>query len=365
MSAQNLDFNVNLLMHAEGEHQFAKENNASLPSENSALMTLYSELTVVHLVGERFYISAGAKVNNVIAENPYDTTQYLLGKLTADELSRVIISEASMNYDDDFLALTVGRSSVDFDWLKGSIDGAIAMIGDDATCSLRLFWMNRFEQLQYNYYAKLLSINDNDGIYGVIGTMKDAHSEITVYDYYMHNLRNIFGGHINTINDNMAYNIGYTSVTSSSQALYDYDESFVNFSAEMLFGNHFIELGGSLTGENGLLSMIQLGSFIFGQFYLGNQVERSNALNGFVRYIYAKDSWRFEALAGVTQYDDHYGSTQTNLKAQELDLYLSYKINKAFSLDVGVMGMHVEERDPIPNNQVLMMSNLVYVYETY
>ncbi len=353
------------MMHAESEAMFAKENNSTYPSENNHFISLYTKLALTYDMSDNIFIAAAAKANGVILEGTYETPHYLRSKLTSDDINRAIISEASINYDDTFFAFNIGRNAIDYDWLNGSMDGLIAMAGDENAYSLRLFWMNNFTQLHYNYYAEFSDINENKGMYGTIVTAKQSNMEVTLYDYYMQDLRNILGGHINYIDNNIALNAGHTEARALSQALYDLDESFTNFSVETLVNKHFFELGGSFTGKHGLLAMVQMGSFIFGQFYLSNQVDRESATNGFVRYIYANKQWRVELLGGITRYDNTMGSIQNNLLSQEIDIYVSHKFSKNLSIALGMMGMNVQERDPAEVDQALIMTNMVYAYENF
>ncbi len=362
---QTLDVNFLGMIHAESETMFAKENNNTYPSENNHFISLYTKLALTYDISDNIFVAAAAKANGVILEGTYETPHYLRSKLTSDDISRAIISEASINYDDNFFALNIGRNSINYDWLRGSMDGIIGMVGNEEIYALRLFWMNNFTQLHYNYYAEFPDINENKGMYGAIATAKAGNLEITLYDYYMQELRNILGMHINYIDNYRAFNIGHTETKALSHALYDSDESFLNFSIEILRNNHFVEFGGSFTGENGLLAMVQMGSFMFGQFYLSNQVDREYATNGFIRYIYANKQWRFELLGGITSYDNTMGSIQSNLLSQEIDIYVSYKFNKNLSIDFGMMGMNVQERDPVEVDQALIMTNAVYTYENF
>ena len=353
------------IVHGEFEQMFGKENDDAVPTEQNSFGALFAHLLLNYAFEENFFISIGGKANGIFTEDNYQTPMYLRTKMTSDDINRAMVSEASLNYDNGFFALNVGRQSVDYDWLLGSIDGVLAMLGDDESLSLRLFWFENYRHLQYNYYMQIKDINAGKGMYGTITKANSRYLEWTLYDYYVQDLRNILGSNINIAYNNLGINLGYTSAKALSKALYNYDESFLNGSVEMLYQQHYMELGFSKTGKNGLLAMIQMGSFMFGQFYLSNQVDRENALNGFVKYIYADQQWRFEAIGGMTRYDNSFVRLESGMSAYEADVYLTYRFTPAFSMDVGAMYMNVDVRDPLQTDQALVMLNLVFTYENY
>jgi hypothetical protein len=359
----NLSFTS--IIHNEYEASLGKDNNDTFPSESNSYATWYNILLLNYDIDDDFYLSFGAKANLVLGEDNYHAPFYLRAKLTSKQLNQAIISEASLNYDNSLISLSIGRNDIDYDWLLGSMDGAIASIGDDESISLRLFWFKNFTQLQYNYYFELKNINDSNGMYGAIVKSKVKDFDITAYDYYMQDLRNIAGLHVNYTTNRYAINFSYSEGKALSLAVYDYDESLAQISLETLWGEHFVEFGASLTGENGLLAMIQLGSFMTGQFYLSNQVDRENARNAYIRYLYAKHNWRFELLGGYTSYDNTFLAIADNLSSQELDCYIGYRLNSSWSLNAGAMAMNVDSADPISVNQYLLTLNIGYQYELF
>jgi len=361
-----LDIDSTIIMHNETEQMQGNSTaDEPLPKERNSYSSLYAQLRVDYDVTEDIFLSVGGKANGVLLENTYTTPQYVRGKMTSDTLNRALLSEASINYDNGTLALVAGRQSVDYDWLLGSIDGILAMAGSDEDMSLRLFWFQDYTVLQYNYYVRIKNINENNGMYGAIAKVNYTPFDLSFFSYYVEDLRHIFGGHLNLIYDYFGINISYSEARALSLASYDYDESFFNTSLEFLYRRHYIEVGFSQTGKNGLLAMIQMGSFMFGQFYLTNQVDRENATNGFIKYIYANRQWRVECIGGITRYDNNFVHVEEGLRSYELDLYLKYKINAALSADMGVMFMDVDEKDPLQVDQNLVMLNLVYSYEKY
>lgn len=360
-----VDIDATVIVHSESEQMKGKKSDDALPQERNSYSSLYAQLLVDYDMTEDVFLSVGAKANGVIAEDTYMTPQYQRSKMNAHTLNTIMLSEASVNYDDGVLALVAGRQSVDYDWLLGSIDGILAMAGSDESLSLRLFWFQDYNILQYNYYTSIKNINDNKGMYGAIAKINDAPVDISLFSYYVQDLRHIFGGHFNLIYDNFSINISYSEAQALHLASYDYDESFFNTSVEFLYRQHYIEAGWSRTGKNGLLAMIQMGSLMFGQFYLNNQIDRENARNGFVKYIYANRQWRFECIGGMTRYDNSFVRVEKGLHSYEVDLYLKYQMTAALSADLGVMSMRVDAKDPLLVDQNLMMLNLVYVYENY
>ncbi len=362
-SPYNLSFTS--IVHSEYEQSLAKENNSSFPNDSNGFASWYNILHLNYDINDNFYLSFGAKSNLIISEKPYTAPFYLRAKLSSDELNQAIISETSLNFDSEYFALSLGRNEVDYDWLLGSMDGVIASVGKSDALSLKLFWFQNFTQLQYNYYFKLENINDKSGIYGAIAETKFSDVEITIFDYFMQDLRNLSGLHVNYTKDIFALNLSYSSSQALSLAIYDYDESLLQLSGELLINQHYLELGASLTGENGLLAMIQLGSFMSGQFYLSNQVDRENAKNVYLKYLYGLSSWQVELIAGATNYDNSFLSLADNLYSYEVDGYLSYSYSRAWSLSLGIMGMNVDKNDPIGTSQYLGILNIGYHYELF
>jgi len=360
-----VDFQFTGIVHSEVEKMMGRDKENSLSYDTNEFTSLYSQLLINYDFSENIFVSLGAKANGVLSENNYKTESYLRSKLTSNEINKVMVSEASLNYDDGFFALNVGRQNIDYDWLLGSIDGALAMVGNDDDYSLRLFWFDSYQHLQYNYFSKIKNINSNKGMYGAIAKVDLGDIELSYFDYYVQDLRNIAGTHLNYINSNFGLNVSYTSAKALSLALYNYDESFLNASFEFLIEEHFFELGISKTGKNGLLAMIQMGNFMFGQFYLSNQVDRENAQDIFLKYIYANEKWRFELISGATKYDNSFIEIQNSMKSYEVDSYLKYNYSENVSFDVGIMYMNVDERDPLQVDQSLVMFNMVVDYESY
>ncbi len=350
------------IVHAETEHSFGKENNASYPQEDNSFATFFNMLRLDYDATDNIFFTFSGKANVVLGEDTYDAPLYLRAKQTSEQLDTAIVSEASATYDDGTVALSAGRIDIDFDWLLGSMDGALLTLGRDETLSMRLFWFKNFTQLQYNYAFDVRDMNDGKGMYGAI--VKGAHGgfDATIYDYHLEGLRNIAGANAGYTTARWGVHLAYTYAAALSEAAYDYDESFAEASFEWLAGRHLFEVGGSLTGENGLLAMVQLGSFMFGQFYLSNQVDRENAQNVYARYVYGRQRWNVELLAGATRYDNRFERIENALRSTEVDGYVGYAPNRSWMLQAGAMWMDVDERDPIGVDQTLLTINVVYHY---
>jgi len=360
----NYDLSYLGVIHSEYEQINLKEDENS-DKEISSLSSCFNQLNIHYRISDDFYISLGTKVNLVIDEVLYENPKYAITKQTKDELNKIDMSELTLNYDNDFFSFNLGRIDINYDWLSGSIDGALVSIGDDETSSLRFFWFNTFTQQGYNNYFKVDNINDNNGLYGSIFKTKQNDFELTLYDYYMQDLRNTYGIHINYMKNSFGFDFIYTDVKALSLALYDYDETLVQFSLEYIYGFNYIELGGSYTGKNGLLAMTQLGSNIIGEFYMTNQIDRENAKNIYMKYIYLSSNWYLKLLAGVSRYDNSFTSIQTDLESFELDAYYRYYFSKQFFVDIGIMGIDVDERDPIDFSKLSTTLTLGYKYELF
>ncbi len=365
LALSSVDMDIDAIVHSEEEFMLGKSSDENLSFDSNGFSSLYGSLALNYNINEDIFVSFGAKGNIVLGENRYETPAYLRTKITADEINQAIISEASINYESEYISLNLGRQYVEYDWLMGSIDGALAMIGSDEDISLRLFWFENYRHLQYNYYVEVEDINAQKGMYGAIAKTNVLNFDVELFDYFVEDLRNILGANVSYYFDKVALNASYTSAKALPLALYNYDEEFFNSSLELLLGNNFIELGYSKTGKNGLLAMIQMGNFMFGQFYLSNQVDRENAQNVFGKYIVASEKWRFEMIAGATEYDNSFIEIQNTMHSYEVDSYLTYEYSKYLSFDSGVMYMNVDERDPLQVDQALVMFNVVVNYENY
>lgn len=353
------------ILHNEMEQIMPKNKTDYKSKDSNSFTSLYSELVLNYDYSENIFLSLGTKVNKVIGEDNYSTPLYLQTKQTSDEINKAILSEVSLNYDNNFWALSLGRQDVNYDWLLGSVDGALLMMGHDKDYSLRLFWFENYRYLQYNYYTEVKDINSQRGMYGAIAKVNFKDVEFSYFDYFILDIRNIMGGHFSYMHKNYGLHLSYSSAKALSLAAYDYDEEFLNSSIEFLIRKHYFELGLSKTGKNGLLAMIQMGNFMFGEFYLSNQVDRENAKNVFLKYIYADKKWRFEFIGGTTNYDNSFFEIQNNMKAYEIDTYIKYTYSKNVSFDLGLMYMNVNERDPLQVDQSLVMFNMVVSYENY
>ncbi|MEA2099164.1 MAG: hypothetical protein U9P72_03445 [Campylobacterota bacterium] len=360
----NYDITYTTLLYSESEQIEGKENN-DFEKERSDLSSWFNQLNVNYWASDNFYISLGSKANVVLNETPYKTPTYTLSKQNKKQLNKIDISEATMNYDNNFISFNLGRIDVNFDWLSGSIDGVLVSVGDDKKSSLRIFWFDTFTQQGYNNYFKVEDINDENGLYGTIFKTKKSAFELTLYDYYMQDLRNTAGVHLNYTKDYFGFDFIYTDVKALSLAIYDYDESLAQFSLEYIYGHNYIELGGSYTGENGLLAMTQMGTHIVGEFYMTNQINRQKAKNIYMKYIYLSSNWYLKLLAGASKYNNSFISLETNLKSFEIDAYYRYYFNKLFFINVGIMGMDVDERDPISFSKFSTTLTLGYKYELF
>jgi len=333
--------------------------------ETSNLSSWFHKLNANYSATDDIYLSLGAKGNIVLSETPYDKLSNNLTNKRKKKLSKIDMSDASINYDNNLVSVHLGRIDLNYDWLCGSIDGALLSIGDDKTTSLRLLWFDTFTQQNYNSYFKIDNINASNGLYGTIFKTKKSNFEVTLYDYFMQDLRNTLGAHLNYGTKVFGINLIYTDTRALSLATYTYDESLAQVSLEYIYKHNYIEMGGSYTGKNGLLAMTQMGSNIIGEFYLTNQINREDAKNIYMKYIYLSNNWYFKFLAGVTKYDNSFISLEKNLQSFEIDAYYRYDFNKKWFVNLGVMSMEVQKQDPISFSKLSTIVILGYKYELF
>ena len=350
------------IFHSENNHLYEKIDNTVLPCDTSNYSALYQDVNLAYELDKNFFILTGAKTNYILYEDYFTLEPYASSQLTEDELNTAIVSEASLNYDDGLFSLSLGKNSIGYDWLSGSMDGAIAMIYND-TSSLQFFWMNSYEQLYYNYYSHLDLLQDSKGLFGAIFHIQRENYDFNFYNYNFQNKHNIFGVNSTYIYENIGVKVAYTYLDNKDNELYSYNESLLDLSLHYLYKKHYFQLGASFTGENGLYSMLGMGSYIFGQFYLSNQVDRNNAQNSFFRYSYTDNSWIFNSIIGTSIYNDTL-LVDEKLSSKELDLSTTYQINNSFSFNLGFIHMDADTKDPISANQTMIFTNLVFNYET-
>lgn len=360
-----LELKFNGIVHSEKEWMNPEKKSGSVVEDTNSFTSFYGELSLRYDFHENFNIMLGGKTNQVVSEEKYQSTTYLSTKMGSEKIDTTLLNEASLNYDNGLLALNLGRQEVSFDWLRGSIDGALGMVGNDNSHSLRVFWLNNYYQLQYNYESEIENINNNEGMYGVISKNSISNFELNGYLYRIDELRDIYGGSFTQLFDSFGYSINHTEAKPLSLALYDYHETFTSISADLMVKRNLFQLGYSQTGKNGLLAMLQMGNEMYGQFYLGNQVDRENAENFYLKYISVFNNIRVETVLGTTNYDNNFFRREKDLSSYEMDVYLTYQLSKNFSMDFGAMHMSVDEKDPLQVTQSAMMMNMVVEYEIF
>lgn len=333
-----------------------------IPEEDARILSFYNKLEGTYDLDERLFLSLGGKANLVPDRQAFGSEDYNKGLPGREDLERAMVHQAAVTWDDGFFALCAGRQQVRYDWLEGSVDGVTALAGDDRTTSLRLFWFNRYEELLPVFHMAQGNINDGYGLYGAIFRTKTAGAEATLFDYHLPDLRNYAGGRFHLTRAKLGLNLNYARADALSLALYEEDETYAGASVEGLWGDHYLEAGFSQTGEKGMIALIQMGSYMFGQFYLTGQVDRENAFNRFIRYIRIKGPWRFQAVTGATTYDNTFFRLEKGLTATETDLTLAWKPGGPWSFDAGYMRMDADNRDPIQANQQLLRFSGSYAY---
>ncbi|QSZ40575.1 hypothetical protein GJV85_00060 [Sulfurimonas aquatica] len=360
--AQDYTVWLNTIAHAEAETILPKNNSTDSQTNSS----LYSHLSIAYDFNENFYTLLGAKANYIFYEDNYDSTSNLTLRQTSKELNRAMISEASLNYQNKNFTITLGKNDINYDWISGSMDGAIFMY-TYGIYSLQTFWAYNYEQLYYNYYAQTKLQTDSsslEGMFGSIFSIEDRNLQLHLYSYCIENSFTMSGANLAYIYKNFGFNLGYTSLVGDDSSSYAYHESFLDASIEYLYKNHYMALGASLTGENGLYTMLSMGSYIFGNFYLGNQVDRSSAKNSFFKYRYNASKFYLETVVGSSIYNDIFQTDANKLFSREIDLYGGYELNREFSISGGVVYMDVDDRDLLSEDRTMLLLNLVYNYET-
>lgn len=336
--------------------QSKSENNLSLQDDNTYLYNSFTQMQLAYDFNDDFYTLIGGKLNYQLYEKLYDNALNAANRESKEELNRADLSEASLNYDNDFIAFNVGRSLIDYNLLEGSMDGIIAMIGKEKNQSLRLFYIQNFQQFYYYYFLEDKNINDSKGLYGAIATLQRKEFKLEIFNYYMPSLKNLASGSFSYNHNNFAFHFTHNHLSTLSELIND--EEFTLTTFEYLLHKNYFEIGASLTGANPLDSMYEFGYNNFTNFYFGNYTYKEDAKNIFAKYIYADNNYQFESLLGATNYAKKYNS-------YEIDLYLSYTFTKSFSCELGAIYSNAADLDLAETDKIAIITTMVYKYESF
>ena len=156
--AMILEFSSSI--NSEYEASLKKESNPNFVNDNSYFHNSFSELAIDYELSDTFYALLNAKASYQLYEKKYTDPNYSRTIQYAKELNRAEISQASFNYDDGLFVLNAGRNDIDYEYLSGSMDGVIAMIGSDESYSLRLLYLYNLQKFYYNYFKDMKAINN-------------------------------------------------------------------------------------------------------------------------------------------------------------------------------------------------------------
>jgi hypothetical protein len=281
----------------------------------------------------------------------------------SDEINRVTLSQASVDYYSDSFALSVGRNRLDLDWLSGSFDSAI-FYGVNDWIEARAFWFINYYDFQYNYYTKYEDINDNKGIGGLYLQSGEKQKQFEWALYYYHVFDQGYLAGVKFYKELLTFGINgsYSYLGQIDESRLPKESIWRIWSDIIVDDDNTLEFGYSQTGENGLLGMLRFGAHDFSQFYLNNAIDRKDAANLYLQYNYEADRFSFECVGGITSYHDKslIGSKLITQKMHsfEVDLNIGYALSKHTSVALGYMLLDLDEKDNLNFDQDLITLSL-------
>jgi len=357
-------------LHYENETTFGQNIiipnviNKTLDNEQQKLATFYNILGYQYLSpNDTFAINLEGRANLQLSKSEYETPVYI-NKYNLDSINQAIVSVASLDLYTQYFTLSLGRNSINIDWLNGSLD-SILLYHENSYLIARAFWFYNYYDFQVNYFAKNEDINDKKGIYGLFLQSGDSFEGFDLHLYY-YLVQSIFAltgtqfAYFPTVELSL-----HTSYSLAKDLRIDksFDETYTRFWGEYLINEYnSIELGMSLTGEHQLFAMTQFGSHPFSEFYLGNEIVRPKAENYYISYEYLGDTFYLQGIYGRT---DYYGETYNKnrvikewMQSQEIDITTGFFINDYLSFDISYMYKDADEDDYESFDQQLFMANL-------
>ena len=281
----------------------------STTSTQEQFLSSYNSATIYYDLSQSFTSISALKSTNSISSNEDNI------------INKAIISQLNISYLDTYNIVSIGREEFLFDWMMGSFDSLFYNYKNDAV-DIKAFWAYSYNNLLPNYSIDYSVINSGFGVYGCSVNYKTKYLELYIYDYYSYNLRNIAGYDIFIKNSFLGLSLYGAWLKAGELELLQADESYNKVSIKYNYTNHTIDIGASITGENGLLKFFEYGTMGFKTYYLGNNTYLSNAQSLFASYNYSNQKFNLFSIYGVTNID--------NIQSHELDLELKYSFNKNF-----------------------------------
>jgi len=307
-----------------------------------------------------------ARYNTTLFHEEYVTPVYL-NSYGLSDINTGFISMFSADINTEYLSLSLGRNKVNMPWLQGSID-SVLLYHENELFSLRGFWFANYYDFQVNYFSKFEDINEKKGIYGAYFQSEQWFDilDVSLYYYFQYNKRDISGAELH-VGDRLKLNFSYTYSKDYRNILDTLDESYIRLWGEFDYAYNHFEVGGSITGENALTSMLQLGSHPFSEFYLNNEINRARAKNMYLKYGYENEYFYIDILGGMTQYyDDRFDGrriVKDYLNSSEYDIYVGSMFTDSIGLELSYMKKDVDDADLFGFDQSLVMATLLVSWQ--
>lgn len=366
-----------LVAHYEIEHIYGHDLLEAYPlltqsydNESQTLGTLYATVGYNHVfIDDTLEFDLQTQGNVQYNKEEYRTPLYL-NTFYNEEINTAFLSQAALTYYSDDFLISAGRELVAYDFLIGSVDGVSLFYLNDYV-GATLFWFINYYDFQYNYFNKREHINSDQGVYGLYLQSQETLDNmiISCYAYSTPNALYIVGSRIDYALPFMNLHGSYTYSNTYAQNSYARQERFMRAFADLPINDaHSMEAGYSITGEEGLYTILQLGSHPFSPFYLNNNLQKQNSENGYLSYLYSDDTaFDLHITAGYTWHDalslDRLSLTTVRARSFEIDLYSAYHFSDEISLELSYNRLYNDEQALFLFDQELLYANVVLQWQ--
>ena len=264
-----------------------------------------------------FQLNLGFRANNKI---------YELHNENFDDTTKSILHTANLTYSDSNYKIIIGRKKETMQWIHG-FQEEIKLVYNK---SYKLILLHTYRHGRANNREELKSfrkINGNDGLNLMEITKKTDIAKIQLYFYNAPNLVNWFGSTINLKQKNCNVKLVYSK---SNELTNKPEGSYFNIESSFKTKPAFLTIGYIQTDKNGGLGSMRMDRNVYDNM---NPLEE-----GF--HIFSKDAKTIYSniilkTNGKLSFKINVGHIKfQNKKANEIDFYTNYILNKNFSLEL-------------------------------
>lgn len=334
-------------------------------NESQQLGTLFGTAGYNYaLIKDALEFDGEVQGNLQVSKEPYQTPYYL-NTFYNEDINTAFISQAALTYYSDDFLISAGRQQFSYDFLLGSVDG-VTLFYLNEYIGATLFWFDNYYDFQYNYFSKREQINDDQGVYGLFLQTQDAFENFifTAYAYSSPNLLYIVGARMNYDLEFITLNGSYTYSNTFTTSSYQRQERYMRLYSDVTLNDeNTITAGYSRSGQEGLYTILQLGSHPFSAFYLNNNLQARNSRNLYAEYTFANESVEFQCSAGATKHDaltlNGTALETTDARSFEIDLFGSYQLSDYVGIELSYNRLFNDEKAIFLFDQELIYANVV------